>query len=178
MSKLDQLRNTKSAPRSPRRHTPSNRMPTGQSNGAFLGGVAGTSVLSQPYSGPPSESVTMGSGGAESFKMKSKHTEKTSVSEKEEPFSDKNAHHKGNEGKHIDGNAWGWSAIVWIIVFFVIILFIVMVVFWWFQPDCVTRKCEDKDDCELDLCRAALYAFVIAFFLVFIFGAIWFCACR
>lgn len=75
-------------------------------------------------------------------------------------------------------SSWGCMWLVWIILIFIIILIIVMAVFWACKPSFVTRECEDDSGgCELDLARAALYAFVITFFLVLIGCAIWW-ACR
>lgn len=77
-------------------------------------------------------------------------------------------------------SSWGCMWVVWIILIFIIILIIVMAIFWAVKPNFVTRECEDTGDnggCEVDLARAALYAFVITFFLVLIGCAIFWC-CR
>ncbi|CAH6421259.1 Hypothetical protein POVR2_LOCUS324 [uncultured virus] len=77
-----------------------------------------------------------------------------------------------------DSSSWGCMWLVWIILIFIIILIIIMAVFWAVKPSFVTRECEDANDgCEVDLARAALYAFVITFFLILIGCAIW-CCCR
>lgn len=77
-----------------------------------------------------------------------------------------------------DDSSWGCMWLVWIILIFIIILVIIMAVFWAVKPSFVTRECEDANDgCEVDLARAALYAFVITFFLILIGCAIW-CCCR
>jgi hypothetical protein len=76
--------------------------------------------------------------------------------------------------------SWGCMWIVWVILIFIIILIIVIGALWFIKPDCVTRQCDDGGDggCEVDLCRAALYAFVITFFIVLIGCCIFWCSRR
>lgn len=84
------------------------------------------------------------------------------------------------QDKCANDSSWGCMWVVWIILIFIIILIIVMAIFWAVKPNFVTRECEDTGDnggCEVDLARAALYAFVITFFLVLIGCAIFWC-CR
>jgi hypothetical protein len=82
--------------------------------------------------------------------------------------------------KKTTDESWGCMWIVWVILIFIIILIIVIGALWFIKPDCVTKQCDDGGDggCEVDLCKAALYAFVITFFIVLIGCCIWWCVRR
>lgn len=97
----------------------------------------------------------------------------------QQPAQQDNCHKKHDDCNNKGSDSsWGCMWIVWIILIFIIILVIVMGVLWAVKPGCVTRECEDSNDgCEVDFGKAALYAFVITFFLVLIGCLVW-CCCR
>jgi len=129
-------------------------------------------VFSSVSNGDESETLTE--------KVTTKQETKVEVKDKVEHDNGKHKHH----GRHHDsGFSCAW--IIWIIVIFIFVLFIVLGCFWVFRPGFVTKKGCDSDTsnddghdgCDFDIWKAFLWAFVITFFLVLIFGAAWW-VCR
>lgn len=76
-------------------------------------------------------------------------------------------------------DSMGCMWLVWVILIFIIILIVILAALWMLKPDCVTRECDTDDSgCEVDLCKAALYAFIITFFLVLIGCCLCWCCKR
>ena len=88
-------------------------------------------------------------------------------------------HHNKHQKKHCDEeeDSSCLKYFLWGFVIFIIILLIVMAIFWWAQPDCVTKECEKTGEKQRDFCKIGLYAFVIALFLAIVIGACFY-GCR
>lgn len=86
---------------------------------------------------------------------------------------------EGGKGKcNKKDGGWGGRHIMWAIVIFIFILFLVLIAFWAVKPECVSRKCEETGNVELDPWRAGGYAFGIAFFFLIIILVAYCCWCR
>jgi hypothetical protein len=172
-----------------------NRTPSSRSSQLPSGpSAAPAAVLTaerRNFTGYPSGAATFGSGGmSKSLTISEKDETKFSESEsmalqvhqgESNTDSDETGYHDETTEKHNgdekhNKECWGYGLLIWIIFLFIIILIIVMAVFWFVQPSCVSKKCDDDDDKdELDMFRACMYAFGIAIFITVLLAGLYLC---